>query len=188
MNDFRQYKYVDTLPPSNRLKRLAWEVVWLLFFRTTPRWALHGWRRGLLRLFGASIGPGSKIAPSCRIWAPWNLEMGSLSVLGDQVDCYTMDKIHIGSKVAVSQRAFLCTGTHDTTSLLRPLVTGPITLHDHVWIAAECLVHPNVSIGEGTVVGARSVVTRSLPAWSICVGSPCRPVKPRLLTPTPQAD
>lgn len=182
MNQFSKYKYVDTLPAANKLKRLVWEVVWLVAFRPTPRWALHGWRCGLLKAFGATIGPGCRIAPSCRIWAPWNLEMGSYSVLGEGVDCYTMDRIRIGSKVAVSQRSFLCTGSHAVDSLLRPLTTAPIMIHDHAWVAAECFVHPGTTIGEGAVVGARSVVTRDLPSWSICVGSPCAPVKSRVLS------
>lgn len=182
MSGFQQYKYMNTLPVSNKLMRFVWEVVWLVAFRPTPRWAMHGWRRGLLRAFGAKIGPGCRISPSCKVWAPWNLEMGSYSALGDEVDCYAMDKIRIGSKVAISQRTFLCTGSHDTSSLLRPLTTAPITIHDHAWVAAECLIHPGVSIGEGSVVGARSVVTRNLPPWSICLGSPCKPVKPRILS------
>lgn len=105
--------------------------------------------------------------------------MGELSVLGDDVDCYTMDRITIGSKVAVSQRAFLCTGSHDVSSLRRPLVTEPIVIGDHCWIAAEAMVMPGVRIGEGAVIGARSLVTKDQPAWTICGGSPCRPIRAR---------
>ncbi|MDO9439151.1 putative colanic acid biosynthesis acetyltransferase [Hydrogenophaga sp.] len=180
-NDFRSLKYRNKFSNASKLRRFAWEVVWLLAFRPTPRWALHGWRRLLLRAFGARIGAGCRIAPSCRVWAPWNLEMGAYSALGDGVDCYSMDRITIGSKVAVSQRSFLCAGSHDVSSLSRPLVTGPIVIEDHVWIAAESMVHPNVVIQEGTVVGARSVVLKDLPPWSVCVGHPCRKVRDRVL-------
>lgn len=180
-DNFAQYRYVDTLPRREKLLRLIWGVVWRLAFRPTPRWALHGWRRTLLRWFGATIGNGSLIAPSCFVWAPWNLEMGEFSVLGDKVDCYTMDKIRIGSKVAVSQRSFLCTGTHDVSSLLRPLVTSPIIIRDHCWVAAECLVMPGVTIGDGAVIGARSLVTRDMPAWTISAGQPCRPLRERVM-------
>lgn len=181
MNQFQSLKYVDTIPREEKVRRLVWEVVWVLLFRTTPRWTLHGWRRFLLKSFGAKIGNGSRIAPSCRVWAPWNLTMGELSVLGDDVDCYTMDRITIGSKVAVSQRAFLCAGTHDVSSLLRPLVTRPITIGDHCWIAAEAMVMPGVTIHEGAVIGARALVTKDQPAWMICGGHPCKPIKPRTL-------
>ncbi|WP_407648278.1 LbetaH domain-containing protein [Harenicola maris] len=64
---------------------------------------------------------------------------------------------------------------------MRPLVTSPITIADHTWIAAEAMVMPGCSIGPGTIVGARSVVRSDLPGWKICVGDPCRPVKDREL-------
>lgn len=179
MSNYEQYRYIDSLTLGNKLRRLVWNFVWLIAFRPTPRWALHGWRRTLLRMFGAKVGKGSKVSPSCKVWAPWNLEMGDFSVLGDDVDCYSMNKVIIGSKVAVSQRTFLCTGSHEINSLLRPLITAPIKIGNHVWIAAECFIHPGLSIGEGAVVGARSVVTRDMPEWQVCVGVPCRPIKVR---------
>lgn len=181
MTDFAALRYRNELPKSGQARRLVWGIVWATLFRPTPRWALHGWRRFLLRLFGARIGAGCRIAPSCFVWAPWNLEMRDYSALGDAVDCYTMNKIRIGSKVAVSQRAFLCTGSHDTRSLQRPLTTAPITIGDHVWIAAEAMVMPGVEIAEGTVVAARSLVVKDLPGWSICAGQPCRVIRPRTL-------
>lgn len=183
MSEFANLRYVDTMPRSLKVKRGLWVLVWMLFFRPTPRGILNGWRLFLLRLFGARIGRGSKVAASCFVWAPWNLEMGEFSVLGDGVDCYTMDKIRIGSKVAVSQRCFLCTGSHDTTSLRRPLITRPITIGDHSWIAAESMVMPGVDIAEGSVIGARSLVTRDMPAWSVCAGHPCVAIRPRRLVP-----
>ncbi len=179
--DFRSLRYRSDFSTAAKLRRFAWEVVWLLAFRPTPRWALHGWRRQLLRWFGAEIGEGCRIAPSCRVWAPWNLAMGAFSALGDGVDCYSMGHITLGSKVAVSQRTFLCAGSHDVRSLSRPLVTGPIVIEDHVWIAAECFVHPDVVIREGAVIGARSVVLKEMPAWSICAGNPCRQIKDRVV-------
>jgi len=186
MSEFGVLRYVDTIPRQEKLRRLMWEITWFLLFRPTPRWGTHGWRRFLLRSFGARIGRGSRIAPSCRVWAPWNLSMGELSVLGDGVDCYSMDQITIGSKVAVSQRAFLCTGTHDVTSLRRPLVTRPIVIEDHCWIAAEAMVMPGVRIHEGAIIGARSLVTKDQQAWSICGGHPCKTIKPRTITDLPR--
>ena len=179
--DFRSLRYRSDFSTAAKLRRIAWEVVWLLAFRPTPRWALHGWRRQLLRWFGAEIGDGCRIAPTCRVWAPWNLAMGEFSALGDGVDCYSMGRITLGSKVAVSQRTFLCAGSHDIRSLSRPLVTGPIVIEDHVWIAAECFVHPGVVIREGAVIGARSVVLKEMPAWSLCAGNPCRRIKDRVV-------
>ena len=179
MSDFAQLKYVDTLPRSNKARRLLWGMVYQLLFRPTPRWMLHNWRRWLLRCFGAKVGVGCRIAPTCSIWAPWNLEIGDYTAIGDGVDVYAMAKITLGSKVTISQRSFLCTGSHDTRSLLRPLVTREIVIKDQVWVAAEAFIHPGCVLEEGCVVGARSVVTASQPAWMICVGAPCRPLKTR---------
>jgi putative colanic acid biosynthesis acetyltransferase WcaF len=181
MTQFDQFKYVDTIPRSVKARRLVWLFAWNIAFKTTPRWTCHAWRRFMLRAFGATIGQGCKISPTCFVWAPWNLEMGDYSALGDGVDCYTMARISIGSKVAVSQRSFLCTGTHSISSLLRPLKTFPITIGDHAWIAAESFIHPGINIGVGAVIGARSVVTKDMPSWMVCGGHPCIPLKQRHL-------
>lgn len=60
-----------------------------------------------------------------------------------------------------------------------PLVAQPIVIGENAWLGAEVFVGPGVTVGELCVVGARSVVVRDLPARQICVGSPCRPIKPR---------
>lgn len=171
----RNIRYNDGLTRKEKSRRLVWNIFWYLFFRPTPHWILHGWRCQLLRFFGAQIGIGCKISPSSFIWAPWNLEMDDYVAFGDHVDCYNVAKITIGTKVAISQRSFLCSASHDTTSLLRPLIYKPITIEKHVWIAAEAIVLPGTNIGEGAVIAARSVVTKDMPAWHICAGHPCTP-------------
>lgn len=174
-SNIRNLKYINHLPIGERAGRLIWNCIYLAFFRPTPRWVMHSWRRMLLRIFGARIGDGCKVAPSCKVWAPWNLQMGDYSAMGDNVDCYNVGMVIIGSKVAVSQRAFICTATHDTTSLLRPLTFQSIEIHNHAWVAAEAMLMPGVTIGEGTVIAARSLVTKDMPAWYICAGIPCKP-------------
>lgn len=181
MSEFKKYQYEDRLSKKSKMLRLLWNFIWVAFFRTNPRWLLNAWRINLLRLFGAEIGVGCKVAPSCFVWAPWNLEMGDYSVLGDYVDCYTMDKIKIGSKVAVSQRAFICTGTHDISSLRRPLVTKPIFIEDHVWICAEAFVGPGIRVARGAIVAARAVVTKDVESFAVVAGSPAIFIKKRVL-------
>lgn len=180
-SQFSKYRYVDTIPTRNKLARLIWNIVWYTLFKPTPRWCLNSWRIFLLKLFGAKIGSNNKIAPSCVIWAPWNLEIGDYSVLGEGVNCYSMDKISIGSKVAISQRSFLCTGSHDISSLLRPLITKPIKINDHVWICAEAYIGPGVEIGEGSVIGARCVASKNIAEWIVVAGNPATFIKPRTL-------
>ncbi len=163
---------------GNRIARAIWNTVWLLMFRPTPR-PLHAWRRLLLQLFGARIGSGCRIHPGVRIWAPWNLECGRLSAIGSHATLYNQDKITIGNHCVISQGAHLCTGSHDYQSPTLDLWTKPITIQDHVWIAAEAFILPGTLIEEGAVIGARSVVTEAMPAWKVCAGHPCRPLKDR---------
>lgn len=178
--------YVNEIPLADRIRRLGWEVVWFFLFRPTPRWLFNGWRLLLLRSFGARIGAGCRVLPTCRIWAPWNLEMGNYSALGEGVDCYTMDRIVVGDYVTVSQRAFLCTGTHDISKRALPLTTRPIRIHDHAWICAEAFIGPGVSIGRGSVVAARAVVRKDCGEWVIVEGNPAVATRLRVLDePTP---
>lgn len=166
---------------QHQAARAFWRVVYLVFFRPSPV-VLHFWRRFLLRAFGARIGAGVAVYPSARIWAPWNLRMDDHACMGPYVDCYTCDVIEIGSYAVVSQYSFLCTGTHDYTSLSLPLVTKPITIGDRAWICSDCFVAPGVTIGVGAVVGARSSVFGDIPAWVVAYGNPAHAVKRRLVS------
>lgn len=56
---------------------------------------------------------------------------------------------------------------------------GSVTIEDDVWIGGNVTILKNVIIGEGCIIGAASVVTKSLPPYSICVGTPCRPINVR---------
>lgn len=160
--------------------RVIWGVVYVLFFFPTPN-PFHGWRAFLLRCFGAKIGKGAHIYPRVRIWAPWNLTVGELTGIANGVTLYSQGRITIGSKTVISQGSYLCAGTHDYRREGFPLITRPIDIGNSCWLAAEVFVHPGIRILDGTVVGARSVVTTDLPGWMVCAGHPCGPVKERKL-------
>ncbi len=170
---------------GNRLARVAWGVVSALFFRPSPR-PLHAWRQWLLTLFGARIAKGCHIYPGAIIWAPWNLVCGEECGVGDGAILYSQALITLGKRVVISQGTHLCTGTHDYESEGFELFAKPITVGDHAWIAAESFVHPGVTVGEGAVIGARSVVTRDVPPWMVCAGNPCKPIKPRIMNRSQQ--
>jgi putative colanic acid biosynthesis acetyltransferase WcaF len=154
--------------------------VWLLLFRPSPRIRqCDFWRRLLLRAFGASVAPTAVVYPSARVWAPWNLELGDQSVLGEEVECYCVDRITLGASAVVSQQAYLCAATRDIASLDKPLVTAPITLGPHSWVCARAFVGPGVHVGEGAVVGACAVVMRDVPDWTVVAGNPARTVRSR---------
>ena len=162
----------------NRLTRLVWQLVWLFLFRPSPP-PLHPWRCWLLRRFGARIGSPCYVYNDVEIWAPWNLVMANYSTLGRHVIVYSMAPVTLGPRAVVSQGVHLCTGSHDYQSENFQLFACPIHIGGDAWICAEAFLSPGVSIGDGAVIGARSVVTRDQPAWMVCAGNPCRPLKPR---------
>lgn len=163
----------------NRLGRALWQVVWLLFFLPTPR-PLHSWRNNLLRLFGAKIGRHVHVYPSVKIWAPWNLDIGSYVGVGDGVNLYCMGKITLMDYATVSQGAHLCAGSHDFNSPNFQLFTAPICVGERVWLCAETFVGPGVTIAEGSVIGARGVVSKSITdSWKVWAGVPVKMVGQR---------
>jgi putative colanic acid biosynthesis acetyltransferase WcaF len=179
--------YNNRLGWRNRLGRSAWWLARVLVFRPTPR-CLFAWRRLLLRVFGARIGAGAHVYPSARIWAPWNLEMGAHSCLGEEVDCYSVDRIIIGAHATVSQNAFLCTASHDIADPAMRLVTKPVTIGARAWVCARAYVGPGVSVGEGAVVAACAVAPRDVAAWTVVGGNPAREIGTRARATTPGAD
>lgn len=167
-------------PLREHLLRLIWQVVWLVLFRPVPR-HLSAWHRMLLRLFGARVGRGAVIHPSVRVHFPWTLDLGPHAIIGDRVRLYSLASIRIGAHTAVSQDSHLCAGTHDYTDPRMPLVRLPIVVGASCWICADVFVGPGVTIGDGSVVGARSVVVKDLPPATVCAGNPCRPIRPRIM-------
>lgn len=157
---------------GNRGLRALWGVVWLLFFRPSPR-PLHAWRRLLLRLFGAKLGKHVNVYPSVNVWAPWQLVIGNKVGIADDVTLYNMALMEIGDHCVVSQGAHLCGGTHDIDSANFQLVAKPIKLEKNVWVCAEAFIGPGVTISEGCVLGARAVIVKSIAEpWSVWVGNP----------------
>jgi len=163
---------------GNRVYRAIWNVTWLLLASWTPPLA-HGWRRMLLRAFGAKIARGANIYSSARIWDPRNLDMRPRSCLGPRVDCYSMARIKLGAHAIVSQDAVLCAGTHDVESPNFQLIARAISIGDHAWIAAGAFVGPGVGVGEGAVLGARAVAFKDLRPWTVYVGNPALQIRER---------
>lgn len=156
----------------NRLLRALWGFVWLIFFKTSPR-PLHAWRAMLLRLFGATLGKHVHVYPNVNIWAPWLLTIGNNVGVADGVTLYNMAPILIGDGCVVSQGAHLCAGSHDIDSANFQLIAKPIVLEQHVWVCAEAFVGLGVTVAEGCVLGARSVVMKSIAEpWTVWAGNP----------------
>jgi putative colanic acid biosynthesis acetyltransferase WcaF len=135
-------------------------------------------RVGLLRLFGAKIGPNCRFVHPIRVKAPWNLEVGANSWFGVDAWIYNQAPIRIGANVCISQGAFLTTGSHDYATTM-DLHVAPIVIEDGVWIASKCVVQMGVTIGRSALVTPLSVVHRSLEADGIYGGNPAQFIKKR---------
>lgn len=170
------------LPPGFR-GRPAWFVqLWWLVQATLFRWSpqvLYGWRRLLLRLFGAKIGRGVIVRPTAEITYPWKLTIGDFCWIGDYATLYTLGEIHIGEHAVVSQHCYLAAATHDYTRPTFDMVAKTITIEPEAWLATRVFVAPGVTVGRGAVVGACSVVLKDLPAMMISAGHPAKPLRPR---------
>lgn len=162
----------------NRLYRLAWQATWLALAAWTPP-MLRGWRRMVLRAFGADIARTANVYASARIWSPANLAMGDFAAIGPGAIVYSMGRVTIGAYAVISQRAHLCAGTHDIEDAAFQLRARPIEIGARAWVAAEAFVGPGVTLGEGAVLGARAVAMRDVAAWSVCRGNPAQVIGER---------
>lgn len=162
----------------NRIERAVFSVVWLLFASWTPP-PMRRWRLWLLRRFGANIAVTANVYGSARIWLPRNLSMEAYSALGPGVQCYCMAPVHIGRHAVVSQRAHLCSGTHDIRDARFQLRVLPIDIGDDAWICAEAFVGPGVKVGQGAILAARAVAFSDLNDWTVYRGNPAAAVKLR---------
>src|SRR5215472_6151665 len=158
--------------------RAAWraQLWWLfetLFVRPTPQY-MFGWRRLALVLFGAKIGKRVLIRPGVRVTYPWNLTIGDYVWIGDKATIYSVAEISIGSHSVISQEAYLCAGTHDYEDVTFRFVSAPIRIGGECWIAARAYIGPGVEIGHAAVIGAGSIVMKSVDAETIVVGNPAK--------------
>jgi putative colanic acid biosynthesis acetyltransferase WcaF len=159
-----------------------WWLVEMLLFHPSPQ-VMFGWRRFLLRLFGARIGKGVLIRRSVSVTYPWKLSIGDSSWVGDHATLYTLGEITIGENTVISQHTYLCTGSHDYTRPAFDQFAKSIHVEPEAWIATNVFVGPGVTIGRGAVVGACSVVLKDVPAKMVCAGNPLRVLRARPTEP-----
>jgi putative colanic acid biosynthesis acetyltransferase WcaF len=141
---------------------------------------MYGWRRWLLRVFGATIGQKVLIRPTARITYPWKVRIGDCSWIGDDVVLYSLGEIEIGCNVVISQRSYICAASHDYASPTFDIFVKPVNIKDEAWIATNVFVAPGVTIDKGAVVGACSSVFSDLPAMMLCIGCPAKPLRKRV--------
>jgi putative colanic acid biosynthesis acetyltransferase WcaF len=163
---------------KNKLGRLAWNIVWLLLYRPSPR-PMHAWRSFLLHSFGAKMGPNCHFYPGSKVWAPWNLICAGHVAAGDGAEIYNPAPMHFGSHAILSQGCYICGATHDFDDPAFPLLAYSMEVGAYAWICARACVAPGVQVGEGAVLGLASVASRDLEPWGVYAGAPAVKVKTR---------
>jgi putative colanic acid biosynthesis acetyltransferase WcaF len=163
---------------GTKVRRLLWEttvvLLWPRYFRF-----LSPVRVLLLKLFGARIHGPVLVMDRVRVWIPWHLQLDAYSTLGSGVEIYNFGRVKIGTHSVVSQRAFVCTASHEYKSRSMTLFWKDIVIEDSCWVGAEAFLGPGVVIGRGAIVGARAVVTKNVAALNVVAGNPARFIKMR---------
>jgi acetyltransferase-like isoleucine patch superfamily enzyme len=122
----------------------------------------HKLRRWLLRRCGYTIGQ--------------DVYIGEDLIICEILEDFT-EKLVIGDRVAMAPRVMLVTSSDPNWSRLAQVVEpirGRIVIEQDAWIGAGTIILPNVTIGEGAIVGSGSVVTRDVPPWTVTAGAPAR--------------
>jgi len=149
-----------------------------LAFKLSPR-PCFGFRRWLLRCFGAKVGANVHIYPSALIYYPWNLQIGDDSSIGEWALVYNLGPVKIGQRTTISQRVHLCAGTHDYKDAAMPLIKSPIAVGDEVWVCADAFIGPSVTVADRAIVAAASVVVKDVSTGTIVGGNPAKYIKER---------
>lgn len=130
-------------------------------------------RHFFLRKRGASIDKTAEIGEATITGYLSLLSVGSFSFIG-KANIALHDKVTIGRRVCINDGVDILTGSHDVLDPTWQLSKGPIVIEDYVWIGTGAMILPGVHIGEGAVIGAKAVVTKSVASGAIVVGNPAK--------------
>jgi putative colanic acid biosynthesis acetyltransferase WcaF len=166
---------------ASSVREFLWLLVSLVLFQFCPL-KLYGLKCWILRRFGAQIGRGVAIKPQAKITFPWKLTIGDHVWIGEECWLLNLDRITIGNNVCISQRAFLCTGSHNYKSPTFNLIVKPIAVEDGAWLGASSWVGPGVRVGNHAVLAAGSVASEDLEPFGIYRGNPAVFVRPRVIS------
>lgn len=134
-------------------------------------------RKELLKKMFNSIGENCHIEPPLHAnWAGHFVSLGNNVYINFHLTLVDDTYIDIGDYTMIGPNVTLAAGTHPISPQLRQKASQynlPIHIGKNVWLGAGVIVLPGVSIGDNSIIGAGSIVTKDIPANVIAVGNPC---------------
>lgn len=133
-----------------------------------------------------NFGRNCMIDYKCFIRYPWRVSVGSNVSINRGCELFSSMNsddgvIYIDDYAVLGPRVFVFSAGHDYSSLDLPDISAPVVIGRYVWVGGNTTILPGVTIGEGAVIGAGSVVTKNIPAYSVAVGNPAKVIKRRSL-------
>ena len=149
------------------------------------RWPVHGDVLEMLRSGRLEIGSGTLLEPNVWLTAGANgrIRIGSGSFLNIAVMVASVELVEIGDNVMLANGCFVTDGSHRFDDPVMPVpwqgftTKGPTRVGNNVWCGANVVITSGVTVGERSVIGANSVVTTDIPAFSVAAGAPARVLK-----------
>lgn len=146
----------------------------------------HHFRRLFYRLFGMKIGKGSSVHMMARIYDPRHIKIGEDTIIGERVSLdgrkqllNSNSGIEIGNHTDIASEVMIWTSQHDVHSPTFAAIEEKVTIGDYVFIGPRSIILPGVHVGNGAIIGAGSVVTKDVEAFSIVAGTPAKKIGER---------
>ncbi len=130
-------------------------------------------------IFHMNIGKNVVIYYGAEIRAPWNIHIGEGTVIGDKAILDGRSGIKIGKNVNFSTGVWIWTNQHKVNDISFGIEGKPVIIEDRVWLSNRTIILPGVTVGEGAVVAAGAVVTKSVEPFVIAGGVPARKIGER---------
>ncbi|MCK9204099.1 MAG: acyltransferase [Bacteroidales bacterium] len=191
-------KIVETIKSSPRLKRITlrflmpknqarprkW-VIWFVnpFYHHKGKHSLirKSTRMDLLPFNNFHLGDDSTVEDFTVI----NNGVGDIYI-GDRtrigIGCTLIGPVSVGNDVGVAQGVVMTALNHNYEDISKPtskqgVSTAPIIIEDEVWLGANCVILPGITVGKHSVIAAGSVVTKNIPPYSVAFGNPARVIR-----------
>lgn len=162
------------------LEKKLYECKELIYDFNMSRPSQVEYREELIRKVFAEAGENCYIEPPFHANWGCNMHVGKNFYSNFNLTVVDDADIYIGDNVMIAPNVVIATGTHPVCPELREMVYQynlPVHIGNRVWIGAGAIILPGVTIGDDSVIGAGSVVTKDIPSGVVAVGNPCRVIR-----------